>query len=83
MKKTNRTLQFAVCIGNAGQEASLLIGKLYEVLPDADAGQHGYLRVIDEDGEDYLHAATNFYLVDVPKDLARTLHTAYQETALV
>lgn len=35
------------------REASLDIGKLYRVIPDKEAESHGYLRVIDESGEDY------------------------------
>jgi hypothetical protein len=46
-------LQFAVCIDNKGYEASLEIGKLYRVMPDDEAASHGYIRVIDESGEDY------------------------------
>jgi hypothetical protein len=69
--------RFAVCVDNAGNEASLEIGKLYEVLADDEAAQHGYLRVIDESGEDYWHAAEMFYLLKLPGDLAVTLHNAY------
>ncbi len=39
---------FAVCIRNAGYEASLELRKLYEVVPDLDAERDGMLRVIDE-----------------------------------
>ncbi len=69
MKQKNQASEFAVCIGNAGQEASLRIGKLYEFIPDAEAAEHGYLRVIDEDGEDYLHARANFDVGRAPDDL--------------
>lgn len=45
--------RFAVCLNNSGNEVSLELGKLYQVLPDDKAVLHGYLRVIDESGEDY------------------------------
>ncbi len=32
------------------------------------------IRVIGEEGEDYLYEAKNFYLLTVPKDLAIALH---------
>ena len=35
MKRT--TKHFAVCIDNKGNEASLILGKVYRVLPDAQA----------------------------------------------
>ncbi len=59
-------LQFAVCLSNEGYPASLEIGKLYPVIPDGEAASHGYLRVIDESGEDYAFEASRFALVDLP-----------------
>ena len=72
-KRTSATVQFAVCIKNKGYEASLEIGKLYRVLPDAEAEDHGYLRIIDESGEDYGYAAERFFAIELPKSLQRAL----------
>lgn len=52
--------KFAVCTNNKGFEASLEVGKLYEVVADIDAESDEMIRVIDEDGEDYLFEAKNF-----------------------
>jgi hypothetical protein len=71
MKNTNR--HFAVCINNQGYEAALEMGKLYQIIPDPDAAAHGYIRVIDESGEDYAYTITRFYPVELPLDLERTL----------
>ena len=68
---TNR--HFAVCVNNQGYEAALELGKLYRIVPDADAAAHGYIRVIDESGEDYAYAATRFYPVELPLELEQTL----------
>ena len=65
--------RFAVCIENKGYEASLEIGKLYRVIPDEKAERHGYLRIIDESGEDYGYDATRFFAIDVPRPLERVL----------
>ena len=65
--------KFVVCVNNKGFEASLEIGKLYEVVGDADAEADDIIRVIDEDGEDYLFEAKNFYPLAIPADLAATL----------
>ncbi len=51
--QTHTAPQFAVCINNDGYQASLEIGKLYQVIPDDDDASHGYIRVVDESGEDY------------------------------
>ena len=67
--------KFAVCINNKGFEASLEVGKLYEVVADAEAESDDLIRVIDEDGEDYLFESKNFYPLMLPADLAVALHT--------
>ena len=77
MNEQNSATKFAVCVDNSGNEVSLEIGKLYEVINDQEAVRHGYLRVIDESGEDYWHAASMFFLLDVPMELATTLHKVY------
>ncbi len=51
-----------ICIENTEYEASLIIGKEYEVLPDNRAAKFSYLRVIDESGDDYLYPS--MYFVD-------------------
>jgi hypothetical protein len=66
--------KFAVCINNKGYEASLEVGKLYEIVADAEAENDDMLRVIDEDGEDYLFESKIFYPLSIPTDLAATLH---------
>ena len=64
-KKPSR--RYAVCIKNDGNEASLERNKLYVVLPDRRAEADDLVRVIDEDGEDYLYPAEWFVAVEVPR----------------
>ena len=74
MKREKRPqTRFAVCIKNKGYEASLEVGKLYRVISDKGAEGHGYLRIIDESGEDYGYAADRFFAIDLPKPLERAL----------
>lgn len=68
-----RSTQFAVCLENAGNEASLIRGKIYVVLPDARAAKDDLIRIVDEDGEDYLFAASQFERVDFPQTVRRKL----------
>lgn len=65
--------QFVVCLNNEGYAASLEIGKLYRIIPDIEAEKIGGLRVIDEDGEDYLYDAKMFCPLQVPPIVAETL----------
>ena len=69
--------QFAVCLDNRGHEAALELRKLYEVRPDALAKKRGFLRVIDESGEDYLYPAASFDLVALPANIAERVHQAH------
>ena len=73
--RAKRPTQFGVCRDNRGYPASLEVGKLYPVIPDAEAAKHGYLRVIDESGEDYGYSADRFFVLQVPEVLAKALRT--------
>ena len=59
--KENQFPQFSLCFNNEGYPASLKVGKLYRVIPDDDAAVHGYIRVINESGEDYAYTASRFH----------------------
>ena len=65
--------QFALCVENKDCE-DLEKRKIYQVIPDEDASKDGYLREIDESGEDYLYPQSNFILVQ----LRRQAHEALQ-----
>lgn len=71
--KSEETKQFAVCLNNNDYPASLEVGKLYRVIEDKQAAAEGYLRVIDESGEDYAFAANRFYLVKLPAAVKKAL----------
>jgi hypothetical protein len=72
-KKKQASRRYAVCITNKGNEASLERNKLYVLLPDRQAEADGLVRVIDEDGEDYLYPADWFVAVEVPKAVEASL----------
>lgn len=71
-----KVMQFALCLNNEGYQASLENGKLYQVITDSEAEAHGYLRIIDESGEDYAFAADRFHLMTLPPPVAQTLLSA-------
>jgi hypothetical protein len=64
---------FAVCLNNDGYPASLEVSKLYRVIPDEQAAAEGYLRVVDESGEDYAFASNRFHIVELPIAVEETL----------
>ena len=73
MKRKNPAPQFAICVNNSEYPVSLVLHKIYRVLPDEDAEQDGDLRVIDESGEDYLYPADAFMILELPRDVQRVL----------
>ena len=67
-KHMNSSRKFAVCIA-ADREALLTPRKIYQVLPDAAAERSDYVRVIDDEGEDYLYPSKYFVFVPVSRDI--------------
>jgi hypothetical protein len=66
-------IRFAVCISNNDYPASLEVGKLYQVIPDNTAESHGYIRIIDESGEDYGYNKDRFFPIEIPVALRKAL----------
>ncbi len=75
MTHTRPERKFALCLKNDSCE-DLEIRKIYQVLPDKEAAKEGYMRIIDESGEDYLYPASYFVLVDLPTEAESVLLAA-------
>lgn len=65
MAKAQKERLFVLCIEDKDCD-DLEKGKVYAVLPDAKAKRDGYLRVVDESGEDYLYPESYFVSLDLP-----------------
>ena len=71
--------EFVICIDNDRNPASLIVGKVYRRLPDAEAESHRMLRVIDEDisePDGYLYPASMFVPVELPEEAKQVLMAA-------
>ena len=68
-----------VCVDNEGNEVSLQLWKIYKPLRDDDARSDGFLRVIDESGEDYLFPEENFVPIDLPAEVKKPFERAIRE----
>lgn len=64
-----RRWSWVLCVENTDYPASLETGKAYRALPALKGQPTGTLRVIDEDGEDYLYDAERFIPIDLPPRL--------------
>ena len=67
------TKPFAICVDDTDYKASLILGKVYPVLPDARAARDDLVRIVDESGEDYLYDRSKFVFVDFPPTVRRKL----------
>ena len=67
MKEKRLKTQFVVCVKNEGYAVSLELRKIYQVVVDTRAEEHGLIRVIDESGEDYLYPAEYFAAIELPR----------------
>ena len=67
---------FVICINNDSNPASLIVGKVYRMLPDREAQAHNMLCVVDEDKSEpdgYLYPATMFAPIKLPPAARRVL----------
>ena len=75
MKREHPRSKFVLCVRSDGAE-DLEVRKIYQVLPDQSAAREGYVRVVDESGEDYLYPAGYFVPVRLPAAVAEELRIA-------
>jgi hypothetical protein len=67
---------FAICVDNADYEASLILRKIYDIIPDELGARDDLLRIVDESGEDYLYHKSHFIVVEFPIEVEHTLLAA-------
>jgi hypothetical protein len=75
MAKAIKNHKFALCTENKDCE-DLEKRKIYQILLDDEAEKEGYLRVVDESGEDYLYPQSYFVLIPLPREAQETLQVA-------
>ena len=71
-------MAFAICLNNEGYEASLELRKIYQTLPPAANDPVGYIRVIDESGEDYLYDSQAFETIELAPQIERKLIATFR-----
>ena len=64
---------FALCIDNADHQASLVVGKVYRIVPDPKAAKDDLVRIVDESGEDFLYHKSHFVFVDFPRAVTKKI----------
>jgi len=61
-----------LCIRNGGSD-DLEVRKVYQLLLDPAAAHDGYVRIVDESGEDYLYPSEYFVPVRLPASVSKAL----------
>ncbi|HEV7681013.1 MAG TPA: hypothetical protein VGO68_02740 [Pyrinomonadaceae bacterium] len=75
MSKRQNSQKFAVCIQS--DDADLLTPRMiYQVLPDESAARSKHVRVVDNEGADYLYPAEYFMFLDLPQEIEQALSRA-------
>ena len=72
MNRPKENCSFVLCIENNDCD-DLDKRKIYLMLPDEGAEKEGYIRVIDESGEDYLYPQSYFIVVQLPRKAQEAL----------
>ncbi len=75
MNETKLDSRFVLCIKNDDCD-DLEPRKIYRVLPDEASAADGYIRVIDESGEDYLYPQDYFVDIELPQAARKALLSA-------
>lgn len=75
MKRRKLEPKFVICIRNEDCE-DLEPRNVYRTLHDEAAAQDGYIRVIDESGEDYLYPQDYFVPIELPQAVEKALLSA-------
>ncbi len=66
---------FVLCVKDDGCD-DLEKRKVYRVIPDKKADKDGYIRVVDESGEDYLYPVSYFVRVQLPHKAEQVIAAA-------
>jgi hypothetical protein len=76
MSKAASHTRFVLCV-RPGDSEDLEARKVYQVLPDQKAVREGYLRIVDESGEDYLYPAECFVPLKLPAAIMREFASSF------
>jgi len=71
-KNHNGQTKFVVCITSDDPDL-LTTRRIYQVLPDDNAAKSNYIRVIDDEGEDYLYPVDYFLFLQLPRNIEQAL----------
>lgn len=75
MPRKQTVRRFVLCVKNDDCD-DLETRKVYRMIGDQKAEKDGYLRVIDESGDDYLYPASYFVQLELPHEAEQAIAAA-------
>ena len=77
MIRSSTDPRYALCVCNESCE-DLEVRKVYQVLPDTRAARDGYVRIVDDSGDDYLYPESYFVHLKLPEKARRAVTATRQ-----
>ena len=68
-----KIIGYALCLDNTDYTVSLEMRKIYPIVEPHKNDSEGFLRLIDESGEDYLFSDERFTVLDLSPQIARKI----------
>ncbi|ODS32913.1 MAG: hypothetical protein SCARUB_01965 [Candidatus Scalindua rubra] len=68
----DHTCKFAICIKTSDPDL-LTPRMIYKVIPDDSANKSNYVRIVDNEGEDYLYPTDFFVFVEFSSEVEQAL----------
>jgi len=70
--------RFVICVETGSYKVSLQLLKVYRTLPDAEAERDKWIRVVDEEREDYLYPEDYFVHVELSPSARKRFIEAWE-----
>ena len=73
-----KIIAYALCLNNTDYEMSLEVRKIYPIIePEKNDTVEGFIRIIDESGEDYLYSVQRFAVVNLSPQIEKELEKSF------
>ncbi len=77
MARRHTPTAYALCVNNDDYPAALELRKLYQIVPPEPNDPDGWLRIVDESGEDYLYNGERFIMLTVPREVRQVVEATF------
>lgn len=72
-----KVIGYAICLDNKGYTVSLELRRVYPIVEPYHNDPEGYLRIIDESGEDYLYSNKAFAVLNLSPTVEKQIENSF------